>query len=276
MRRKLKMKLGIDFLMTLALLLLMPYELIGEAVHEWIGAGMFVLFVLHHILNRKWTGNLGKGRCTPFRIVQTFLVVLILISFLGSMVSGVILSRHLFAFLRIRGISALASRMHMVCAYWGFALMSLHLGIHWGMMVKTAQKHEEVTITSASFAGGEMSYLTVRDCMYLSFGDSWQCGGEVTVTLTCDGESSDYVLQSVKDAGVMTCEQALDCVREYDDTLFESLTNGRTFSGEIFIRLLYDEKCYYYVGVCDTEGKICAFLLDGESGRIVAEREHKM
>ena len=142
--------------------------------------------------------------------------------------------------------------------------------------VKTAQKHEEVTITSASFAGGEMSYLTVRDCMYLSFGDSWQCGGEVTVTLTCDGESSDYVLQSVKDAGVMTCEQALDCVREYDGTLFESLTNGRTFGGEIFIRLLYDEKCYYYVGVCDTEGKICAFLLDGESGRIVAEREHKM
>lgn len=141
MSRKLKMKLAIDFLMTLALLLLMPYELIGESVHEWIGAGMFVLFVLHHILNRKWTGNLGKGRCTPFRIVQTFLVVLILISFLGSMVSGVILSRHLFAFLRIRGISALASRMHMVCAYWGFALMSLHLGIHWGMMVKTAQKH---------------------------------------------------------------------------------------------------------------------------------------
>lgn len=34
MSRKLKMKLAIDFLMTLALLLLMPYELIGEAVHE--------------------------------------------------------------------------------------------------------------------------------------------------------------------------------------------------------------------------------------------------
>ena len=140
MNRKQQAKTAVDILMTLCLLFLMPYELIGEAIHEWIGAGMFLLFIIHHILNRKWTGNLTKSRYTPLRIIQTILVILILICILGSMVSGIILSRHVFAFLEIRGLSAPARVIHMTCAYWGFVLMSLHLGIHWGMMMGMAGK----------------------------------------------------------------------------------------------------------------------------------------
>lgn len=140
MNRKQQAKIAVDILMTLCLLFLMPYELIGEAIHEWIGAGMFLLFIIHHILNRKWTGNLTKGRYTPLRIIQTILVILILVCILGSMVSGIILSRHVFAFLEIRGLSAPARVIHMTCAYWGFVLMSLHLGIHWGMMMGMAGK----------------------------------------------------------------------------------------------------------------------------------------
>ena len=45
MRAKQKMKIAVDILMTLALLLLMPYEMIGEAAHEWIGIVMFLLFI---------------------------------------------------------------------------------------------------------------------------------------------------------------------------------------------------------------------------------------
>ena len=140
MNRKQQAKIAVDIFMTLCLLFLMPYELIGEAIHEWIGAGMFLLFILHHILNRKWTGNLTKGRYKPLRIIQTILVMLILICILGSMASGIILSRHVFAFLKIRDLSAPARVIHMTCAYWGFVLMSLHLGIHWGMMMGIAGK----------------------------------------------------------------------------------------------------------------------------------------
>lgn len=140
MNTKQKIKITADALMTVALLLLMPYEMVGEAAHEWIGAGMFLLFILHHILNRKWTGNIGKGRYTPYRILQTVLVILVLVCILGSMISGIILLRHLFAFLDIRGFSGPARIIHMTCAYWGFVLMSLHLGIHWGIMTGMAGK----------------------------------------------------------------------------------------------------------------------------------------
>lgn len=126
--------------MTVALLLLMSYSLLGEAAHEWVGVGMFVLFVAHHILNGKWCKGLFKGKYTPFRILQTALVILVFLCMLGSMVSGIILSRTVFVWLPIRGFSAMARTMHIICTYWGFVFMSLHLGFHWNMMMGMARK----------------------------------------------------------------------------------------------------------------------------------------
>lgn len=140
MKPKLIVKLITDIAMTAALLLLMTYGLIGEAAHEWIGAAMFVLFILHHILNSHWNRNLFKGKYTAIRILQTVLVIFALLSILGSMLSGVILSRHAFSFISIRGGRAFARYLHMISAYWGFVLLSLHLGLHWNMMMGMAGK----------------------------------------------------------------------------------------------------------------------------------------
>ena len=69
MRSIQKIKLAVDAAMTVALLLLMAYGLVGEAAHEWIGMGMFALFVAHHVLNRRWIQAVPRGRYTPLRIV---------------------------------------------------------------------------------------------------------------------------------------------------------------------------------------------------------------
>ena len=60
MKPKMMLKLAVDIAMTAALLLLMVYELIGQAAHEWIGMGMFALFIVHHILNGSWIRNILK------------------------------------------------------------------------------------------------------------------------------------------------------------------------------------------------------------------------
>lgn len=133
-------KLCVDAAMTVALLLLMAYELIGKAAHEWIGMAMFILFVLHHILNGKWTKNLFKGRYTSLRILQTALAALLLLCMLSSMVSGMVLSEYALAFLNIRQGQSWARTLHMLSSYWGFVLMALHLGLHWGMMLQMAKK----------------------------------------------------------------------------------------------------------------------------------------
>jgi len=134
------MKIVVDILMVVTLLLLMAYQLIGEAAHEWIGVAMFVLFILHHILNSHWHRNLFKGKCTAIHILQTILVILVLLSMLSSMFSGIILSRHVFQSITIRGWRSFAHNLHMISAYWGLVLMSLHLGMHWNMMMGMARR----------------------------------------------------------------------------------------------------------------------------------------
>lgn len=144
-------KIIVDLGMTLLLLLLMAYELVGQALHEWLGVGMFLLLVLHHILNGKWGRNVRKGKYTAFRILQTILVFGVLLSMLGSMISGVILSRHVFSFLPLQGGRAFARNLHMVCGYGGFVLMSLHLGIHWTMMIGIVKKYRKEDASSLTW-----------------------------------------------------------------------------------------------------------------------------
>ena len=84
MRPKQITKILTDILMTIILLLLMAYSLVGEAAHEWLGIGIFALFVLHHVLNSRWRRNLRKGKNTPYHILQTALVVMALVSMLSS------------------------------------------------------------------------------------------------------------------------------------------------------------------------------------------------
>lgn len=140
MKPKMILKMGVDIVMTVALLLLMTYSLIGETAHEWIGIGMFVLFVLHHFLNRKWSRNILKGKYTELRILQTVFVLAVLICMAGSMISGIVLSRHVFENLPVHGGQGLARTAHMLCAYWGFVSMSLHLGFHWSIIIGMARK----------------------------------------------------------------------------------------------------------------------------------------
>lgn len=134
MNPKMKIKMGIDFLMTVWLLCLMAYPITGQELHEWLGAGMLILFITHNLLNIRWYGRLLKGRYKLLRIVQTIVNFSVLISMLCLGYSGVILSRHVFAALPIDGPMATARSMHMAASYWAFVLMSMHLGMHWGMI----------------------------------------------------------------------------------------------------------------------------------------------
>lgn len=47
----------------------MGYQFWGETAHEWIGAGMFFLFIAHHILNFSWYRSILKGTYTAVGIV---------------------------------------------------------------------------------------------------------------------------------------------------------------------------------------------------------------
>lgn len=141
-RMKGKIKKVIDVLMTVSLLFLMGYQFWGEKAHEWIGAGMFLLFIAHQILNWNWYKNLFRGKYTLIRVFQTTVNILTLLSMFVQMYSGIVLSRYVFDFLPIESNLALARQLHILGSYWGFIFMGLHFGFHWSMVIGTVKRKQ--------------------------------------------------------------------------------------------------------------------------------------
>lgn len=135
-----------------------------------------------------------------------------------------------------------------------------------------AKTPDEVTVSLEGHEG-EMSYEAVENRFFFSFTAEEFSGDSVEITLAYGGDSATYTALGARSAGVMSCEEALQCVIEYDGALFEGLTRNGLFEGEIFVRLLYDDGCYYYVGVCNKDKKISAYLLDGERGKVIATKQ---
>lgn len=121
--------------------------------------------------------------------------------------------------------------------------------------------------------GGEMSYMSVGGYYYLSLPDKLTEAESVTVEITADGKTSETVVKNVAEKGTITPREAISYASEYDSESFEKLKSGGAFYGEISVRLIYDNGCYYYVGLCDREKNIKSYLVDGTNGRIIAERE---
>lgn len=125
----------IDLLMSIGLILLMSYQRIGEATHEWLGVIVFLLFFLHHLLNKRWIKAMTLGSYSWVRIIQTGCVLLLFLCMMMLMISGMTLSRHVFDFLEFTGFSSMARTLHMLGAYWGFVFMSIHIGLHASMLL---------------------------------------------------------------------------------------------------------------------------------------------
>lgn len=139
MKPKQILKIAVDIAMTILFIVLMAYHVTGNKLHEWLGAALFFLFILHHILNLKWYGVIFKGKYTASRVLMAAINFLLFASMVGMMISGVLLSREVFGFLNLRA-GMFGRRLHMVSTAWGFCFMAAHLGLHWGMAVRAAKK----------------------------------------------------------------------------------------------------------------------------------------
>lgn len=144
---KKKIRIIVDCGMTLLLPLLMAYSLVGEAAHEYLGIGMFLLFVTHHILNIAWWKHIFCGKYTLLRILGTAVNLTLAMIMLALPISGMMLSRHVFRFLHFNGAS-MARTVHLMASYWGLVLMSFHAGMHGNVMMGMFRKAAHTQQTS--------------------------------------------------------------------------------------------------------------------------------
>ena len=131
-----RIRLPIDIMMTLVSIVLMGgnYLFPADIIHEILGVALFVLWMVHIALNRRWYGAIFKGKYNPYRIMQTVINCCILICTIFLMISGIILSNQLFTFLNIQSGLGFARIAHLLSSHWYYLFMSLHIGLHMGRL----------------------------------------------------------------------------------------------------------------------------------------------
>ena len=136
MKKLNKIRLPLDIMMTLVSIVLMGgnYLFPADIVHEILGVALFVLWAIHIFLNRRWYGAIFKGKYNPYRVMQTVINCCILICTIFLMISGIILSNQLFTFLGIEKGLGFARIAHLLASHWYYLFMSLHIGLHVGVI----------------------------------------------------------------------------------------------------------------------------------------------
>ncbi len=120
--------------------------------------------------------------------------------------------------------------------------------------------------------GGEMSYDNVKcEYFYSATADISELYS-IPCTLRYGDTEVQLTATSVKTEQTLTPKAALDKLTGEYPELFQELTDEYGFAGEIYLRLIYEDAPYYYVGVIDKEGNIEAFLLNAQTGKILARR----
>ena len=125
----------VDVALMVTLLLLMAFQVTEQLAHEWLGITMFVLTIVHQVLNRKYYAAIFKGKYSPLRIFQLIVNILLLLTFVCTALSGMMMSRFATPFMNGILPSSIVRQGHLALSHWSFVLMGLHLGLHFGIVM---------------------------------------------------------------------------------------------------------------------------------------------
>ena len=121
---------------VLTLVLMGGNGLFNGLVHEILGVVLFVLWIVHVIWNRAWIKGVLKGKYNALRIVRTVINAGVIVCVLFLIISGVMLSNHVFAWLGIESGASFARTAHMLASHWYLVLVSLHIGLHLSLFIR--------------------------------------------------------------------------------------------------------------------------------------------
>ena len=150
--------------MPIIMITLMAYQLIGKAYHEYAGTALFIVFIIHNILNIKWYGKLFRGNYIPYRILSTIINIMLLITMVLLMISGIIMSEHTFSFLNISFGMAISRLIHLSASHLGFILVSIHMGMHIGVFLP--KNTNSIKILSYIFLTNKFMFVNFNENIF--------------------------------------------------------------------------------------------------------------
>lgn len=141
----------------------------------------------------------------------------------------------------------------------------------------TAPSSDKTCAISFSVNGqpieGEMSYDNVKGEYFFATPISCAELSTIHFTVRYGEETIEISASSVRSEETKSAREILKIVVDSEVELFANMTDKYGFTGEIYMRLLYEDAPFYYVGVIDRNGNVTAFLLNANTGKILAKRQ---
>lgn len=120
--------------------------------------------------------------------------------------------------------------------------------------------------------GGDMSYDNVKQTYFYTLTLDISALEDIPLEIEYDGGKVALNAKSVKENGLLSPEQIVEKVSLAEKEFFKNLTKENVFQGEIYVRLIYENGLYYFVGIIDKNGNMLSVLCDGKTGKILAKR----
>ncbi|MGA1832769.1 MULTISPECIES: DUF4405 domain-containing protein [Rhizobium] len=133
-----RVRLFLDFLAVALIIACLAYWWLDNLSHEVFGTALFALVIGHNVFNRRWYGNVRKGRRNAVRIFNIFTIVCLAVAMLVMLATSLLISRDLFSFMALDGAFAVRE-IHMFAGYWTLFIIAIHLGTRWTVMMNTVR-----------------------------------------------------------------------------------------------------------------------------------------
>ena len=121
--------------------------------------------------------------------------------------------------------------------------------------------------------GGDMSFDNVKTEYYYACTLDIASEKSIPCKITCGDTIVEMNAESVKTETTLSAKYVLENLVTEETALFNAMTDKYGFIGEIYLRLIYEDAPYYYIGVIDRNGGINAFLINAQTGKILAKRK---
>jgi hypothetical protein len=139
------LRLGLDFLALGLFMAAMAYWWMDNRAHELIGTGMFALLFLHNVFNRRWYGGISRTRRQARPLVTLVLNLTLLVTMVALLTTSILISQSLFGILAIGGPTS--RDIHILAAYWALIIVSIHLGLHWSIVMNVVRSLLQINDT---------------------------------------------------------------------------------------------------------------------------------
>ena len=119
---------------------------------------------------------------------------------------------------------------------------------------------------------GEMSFDNVKAEYFYSCTLDVSNATELPCRIEYGELSIETTARSIRNTNTLNAKEILSILKTEDGELFTAMTDKYGFSGEIYVRLIYEDSPYYYVGIIERNGAVHAFLINAQTGKILAKR----